>query len=267
MPAEWEPHEATWLAWPHEKKDWPGKFATIPWVYGEIIKHLHNSELVHLLVNDPASEKQARTVLKKAGVDFKRIRFFRIPTDRVWMRDSGPIFLTSATGKLAMTDWRFNAWAKYDNWKQDDKVPARINKHLRLESWQPTCNGKRVVLEGGSIDTNGDGLLLTTEECLLSPIQARNPHLTKDEIEQTLCDYLGVKKVLWLESGIVGDDTHGHVDDLARFVAPSTVVTVIEENRDDPNFAPLQDNLRRLREMTDIAGNRLKIVQLPMPAR
>lgn len=266
MPAEWAPHEATWLAWPHEKRDWPGKFAPIPWVYGEIVKHLHTGEFVHILVNDRAHEKQANSVLTKVGVDVARIRFFHIKTDRVWTRDSGPVFLTKGASGLAMIDWKFNAWAKYDNWKQDDQVPARINKHLKLQSWQPACKGKRVVLEGGSIDTNGDGLLLTTEECLLSDVQARNLDLSKIEIEQVLCDYLGLRKILWLGNGIVGDDTHGHVDDLARFVGPRTVVTAFERNRDDPNYAPLADNYRRLGEMTDMSGRRLDIVELPMPA-
>ena len=266
MPAEWQPHEATWLAWPHCRSDWPGKFAPIPWVYGEIVKHLHTGEFVHILVNGGASEKRARAVLSNVGVDLARIRFYVIPTDRVWMRDSGPIFLTNAAGKIAMTDWHFNAWAKYDNWKIDDQVPARINEHLRLKRWQPHCKKKRVVLEGGSIDANGAGLLLSTEECLLSPIQARNPHLTREDIEQTLKDYLGVKKILWLGNGIAGDDTHGHVDDLARFVGPGTVVVVMEENRADPNYLPLTDNLRRLGEMTDIAGKALDVVTLPMPA-
>src|SRR5205823_4870756 len=142
MPAEWEPHEATWLAWPHNRNDWPGKFAAIPWVYGEIVKHLHTGEFVHILVNDAAHEKSARNVLRKTGVDFERVRFFRIPTDRVWTRDSGPIFLVNDAGKVAMTDWQFNAWAKYDNWRKDDKIPVRINKHLRLKSWQPVCKGK-----------------------------------------------------------------------------------------------------------------------------
>lgn len=264
MPAEWAPHEATWLAWPHHKDDWPGKFAPIPWVYGDIVKHLHTGEFVHILVNDAAHEKRARGALKKVGVDFTRVRFFRIPTDRVWTRDSGPIFLVN-DGGVAMTDWHFNAWAKYANWKKDDQVPERINKHLKLKSWQPKCKGQRVVLEGGSIDVNGDGLLLTTEECLLSPIQARNPHLSKDDIERTLGDYLGIKKVLWLGNGIAGDDTHGHVDDLARFVGPHTVVTVLENNPLDPNYEPLQNNLERLLEMTDAAGKKLEIVTLPMP--
>lgn len=266
MPAEWVPHEATWLAWPHERRDWPGKFAPIPWVYGEIIKHLHTGEVVHLLVNSDASEKQARTVLRKVGVDLGRVRFFSVPTDRVWVRDSGPIFVTNDTGQIAMTDWRFNAWAKYDNWKEDDRVPARINRSLRLERIEPTIRGKRVVLEGGSIDVNGAGLLLTTEECLLSPVQARNPHLTREEIESALCAFLGVRKVLWLGNGIAGDDTHGHIDDLARFVDARTVVTVVEENRNDPNYVPLQENLRRLREMTDLRGKSLDVVTLPMPS-
>ena len=265
MPAEWQPHEATWIAWPHERKDWPGKFAPIPWVYAEIVRHL-DDEKVYILVQNDAAEKAARSILKKVGVDSPRIRFFQIPTDRVWTRDSGPIFVVNGSGKVAMTDWRFNAWAKYDNWKQDDKVPAHINQHFRLQRWEPKCKGRRVVLEGGSIDVNGDGLLLTTEECLLSPIQARNPHLDRADIEQTLRDNLGVKKILWLGNGIAGDDTHGHVDDLARFVGPRTVVTVVEDNRDDPNHAPLADNLRRLKEMTDLKGKPLDIVKLPMPA-
>jgi len=265
MPAEWQPHEATWLAWPHERSDWPGKFAPIPWVYGEIVKHLHTGEFVHILVNDAASEKRASAVLKKTGVDFERVRFFHIPTDRVWMRDSGPIFLTNDQGKVAMTDWHFNAWAKYDNWKNDDQVPARIREHFRMKSWQPKCKGKRFVLEGGSIDVNGAGLLLTTEECLLSPVQARNPHLTKEQIEQTLCDCLGIKKVLWLHKGIIGDDTHGHVDDLARFVSPTKVLTVIEDDRYDPNYAILQENLARLKTMTDLSGTPLQVETLPMP--
>ena len=265
MPAEWQPHEATWLAWPHHRDDWPGKFAPIPWVYADIIKHLHTGEFVHILVNDAISEKRAHAVLKKVGVDFQRIRFFHIPTDRVWMRDSGPLFVTHREGKVALTDWHFNAWAKYDNWHDDDQVPACINEHLRLKRWQPKCHGKRVVLEGGSIDVNGEGLLLTTEECLLSPIQARNPHLNRAQIEQALGDHLGIEKVLWLGNGIAGDDTHGHVDDLARFVGPRTVVTVIEENRDDPNYELLQENLRRSQGMSDVAGRRLDVVTLPMP--
>jgi agmatine deiminase len=265
MPAEWQPHEATWLAWPHERSDWPGKFGPIPWVYGEIVKHLHTGEFVHILVNDAASEKRARAVLKKNDVNLQRVRFFHFPTDRVWMRDSGPIFLTNEQGEVAMTDWHFNAWAKYDNWKHDDQVPSRIREHFSMKCWQPKCKRKRIVLEGGSIDVNGAGLLLTTEECLLSPIQARNPHLSQEQIEQSLCDYLGIKKVLWLDKGIVGDDTHGHVDDVARFVSPLRVVTVLEENRSEPNYELLQQNYERLQTMTDVDDIPLHITTLPMP--
>ena len=278
MPAEWEPHEATWIAWPHECSDWPGKFAAIAWVYAEIVRHLHTGEFVHILVNDRAAELQARRVLTLAGILSARtprgessspagqVRFFRIPTDRVWLRDSGPIFLTGPRGEIGMTHWRFNAWAKYDNWKRDAQVPSRINRTLKLPSWQPHLAERRVVLEGGSIEVNGQGLLLTTEECLLSPIQARNPELSRGELEQVFADYLGVRKVLWLGSGIVGDDTHGHVDDLTRFVAPHTVVTVVEKDAHDANYRLLQENLERLRAMSDTSGRKLEIVELPMPA-
>lgn len=259
MPAEWEPHEATWLAWPHNKSDWPGKFAPIPWVFSEIIRHLHTGEFVHLLVRDADEEKHVCGILKKAGIDVERVRFFRIPTDRIWTRDYGPIFVHSPKGELGFTHWRFNAWAKYDNWKADAAVPTKINKTLKLPSWQPSMNGRRVVLEGGSIDVDGAGLLATTEECLLSPIQCRNPGMCRADIERALCDNLGVRRVLWLGNGIAGDDTHGHVDDITRFVAPGHVVTAIEPNRADPNHVPLEENRRRLRDM------KIQITTLPMP--
>jgi agmatine deiminase len=259
MPAEWEPHDATWLAWPHNKNDWPGKFAPIPWVFVEIIRHLHTGEYVHLLIPDAKLETRARGMLAKGGIDLARIRFFRIPTNRIWTRDYGPIFVRAADGRLGITHWLFNAWAKYDDWKLDALVPRKINRSLKLPSWQPTVNGRRVVLEGGSIDVDGAGLLVTTEECLLSPIQCRNPGLSRDAIEKTLCDHLGVRRVLWLGNGIAGDDTHGHVDDITRFVAPGHVVTAIEPNRADPNHAPLEENRRRLR-----AWN-VEATPLPMP--
>ncbi len=265
MPAEWEPHEATWIAWPHQRSDWPGKFAPIPWVYAEIVRHLHASEKVHILVDDRDRETRATKILERAGVDLKQVRFFRIRTDRVWTRDYGPSFVTSSSGKLGCVCWHFNAWAKYDDWKRDAFVSRQIAKKLKLPSWQPTVAGRRVVLEGGSIDVNGEGLLLTTEECLLSPVQARNPGVSREELEKAICEHLGVRKVLWLGNGIVGDDTHGHVDDLTRFVAPRTVVSVVEPNKADPNHAPLEDNLRRLSEMTDVAGKRLDVIKLPMP--
>jgi agmatine deiminase len=271
MPAEWEPHEATWIAWPHNRRDWPGKFAAIPWVYAEIVRHLSRSEIVRILVNDAAAERRAGSILARAGADLARVEFFRIPTDRVWTRDYGPMFIVSGRGELAINNWRFNGWAKYDDWRRDDKVPFRVAQRLDIRRLTaPTYNGYRntpvVVLEGGSIDVNGQGLLLTTEECLLSDVQQRNPGLTRQGYEEVFARYLGVKKVLWLGRGIAGDDTHGHVDDLARFVGPRTVVTAVEESPADDNYLPLRENLERLRGLTDPEGRRLEVVPLPMPA-
>jgi agmatine deiminase len=266
MPAEWEPHKATWIAWPHQRDDWPGKFAPIPWVFVEIVRHLHLSERVGVLVHDDQTARQAKRTLTCAGVELGRIDFVSCPTDRGWMRDSAGIFVTNAGGDLALVDWGFNAWAKYDNWTLDDKTPEVLAARLKLPSWQPEYACRRVVLEGGAIDVNGQGLLLTTEECLLSDVQQRNPGITRTDYEQVFAEHLGVRKVLWLGRGIAGDDTHGHVDDLARFVGPRTVVTVVEENRDDPNYEPLQENLGRLRGMTDQDDRPLEIVPLPMPS-
>jgi agmatine deiminase len=266
MPAEWEPHEATWIAWPHHRADWPGKFAPIPWVYAEIVRHLHRAERVRILVNDPDAEDRARKTLSQCPIDLARVDFIRIPTDRVWTRDYGPIFVTSGSGGLGVTDWRFNAWAKYPDWQRDDAVPEQVRALLNVPAWQPHVAGRRVVLEGGSIDVDGAGLLLTTEECLLSPVQERNPGIGRADLERVLADYLGVRKVLWLGRGIAGDDTHGHIDDLARFVAPGTVVAAVEEDPQDANYEPLRENLDRLRGMTDVRGNALRVIPLPMPA-
>jgi agmatine deiminase len=255
MPAEWEPHEATWIAWPHNRDDWPGRFAPIPWVYAEIVRKLARSELVRILVQDAAVEEGARRVLSKAGADLDSVEFFRCPTDRVWTRDYGPIFVKDRRGRLSLTRWRFNAWAKYDDWRRDAAVPAFIAKRLRL----PVVTVD-AVLEGGSIDVNGAGALLTTEECLLSPVQARNPGMSRRDLELLLRKYLGAARVVWLGSGIAGDDTHGHVDDVARFVSTDTVALATEDDPADPNYAPLRDNAARLRA----AG--LRVVKLPMPA-
>lgn len=265
MPAEWEPHAATWLAWPHHAADWPGKIAPVPWVYAEIVRHLHRHEHVHILVNDEAKEAVVRRVLARAMVDLSRVTLHRRPTDRVWTRDSGPTFLVGPAGERGLLDWRFNAWAKYPNWHHDDAVPAHVAAFTKLPVRQPTCHGKRVVLEGGSIDVNGRGLLLTTEECLLSDVQCRNPGMTREDYDRVFAEYLGVRKVLWLDKGIVGDDTHGHVDDLARFVGPRTIVTAVETNPAEDNYALLQENLDRLSGMTDADGSKLEIVPLPMP--
>lgn len=268
MPAEWESHAATWIAWPHNRDDWPGKFGPIPWVYAEVVRHLHRVERVRILAQDAATERRASSVLIRSGVDMARIDFFRFETDRVWTRDFGPIFV-KRDGGVAVTNWRFNAWAKYPDWRRDDRIAGLIGKALGLWQWKPaaTVGGRRrrVVLEGGSIDVNGRGTLLTTEECLLSPEQARNPGLTREDLERVFADYLGVRKVLWLRRGIAGDDTHGHVDDLARFVNPTTVVIATEDNRADENYEPLRENLKLLKTMTDQDGRRVRIVTLPMP--
>src|SRR5262245_14960182 len=290
MPAEWEPHEATWIAWPHNRTDWPGKFEAIPWVYAEIVRHLARVERVEIIVASAAEEERSRRILITSQVELSSVRFYRWPTDRVWTRDSGPIFVRRnhhGDGKtkpvkdrvrtaggfaspVGLTHWRFTAWAKYPDWKRDCTLPARIAKQLKLPVWRPTiaANGakREVVLEGGSIDVNGRGTLLTTEECLLSEVQQRNPGLRRSDLERVLAEYLGIKKVLWLERGIVGDDTHGHVDDIARFVTPDTVVAVVEVNSKDQNFEALQDNFRRLQAMTDQDGRPLRVIPLPMPA-
>lgn len=265
MPAEWDPHEATWLGWPHELTDWPGKFAPIPWAFAEIVRHLSQVERVYLLVENREAESRVRTILKKSGVNLSNVDFFRIPTDRGWMRDSGPICLTNSGGEVAYTHWLFNGWAKYPNHRKDAQVVPKANKKLKRRIWHPIHKGRRVVLEGGSIDVNGRGTLLTTEECLLSKTQERNPGFTRADYSEIFKNYLGTTNVLWLKNGVAGDDTHGHVDDLARFVDPTTVVTVVEDNPDDANFSPLQENLALLKNMRDQDGRELRIETLPLP--
>jgi agmatine deiminase len=254
MPAEWEPHEATWIAWPHNREDWPGRFAPISWVYAEIVRKLARVERVRILVQDERLQEQARRILARADASLDSVEFFVCPTNRVWTRDYGPIFVRGERGNLGITAWRFNAWAKYDDWQLDSAVPKFVSSRLGIPASETG-----VVLEGGSIDVNGDGLLLTTEECLLSDVQARNPELGRAEVEKRLGAYLGVRRVIWLGRGIVGDDTHGHVDDIARFVSRDTVVAVSEADRSDANYEPLKENLGILRA----AG--LRIVKLPMP--
>ncbi|VTS02701.1 agmatine deiminase family protein [Tuwongella immobilis] len=265
MPAEWEPHLATWIAWPHRQSDWPGKFRPIPWVYCEIVRQLTQCERVRIEVVDATQEADARKKLQRAGVDLTRVDFYTIPTNRCWTRDHGPIFVTNSAGQKAITDWHFNAWAKYPDWQLDDAVPATIAAHHQLPAWQPTFQGRRVVLEGGSIEVNGAGVLMTTEECLLSEVQQRNPGMTREDLEATFATYLGIRQVIWLDRGVVGDDTHGHIDDLARFVNPTTIVTVLEDSISDENFEPLHENLERLKAARRIDGGRYEIITLPMP--
>lgn len=266
MPAEWEPHEATWLGWPHEVSDWPGKFPAIPWAFAEIVRLLSAVERVYLLVENRQAESRVRSILKKAGANLDAVDFFHVPTDRGWMRDSGPICVKNREGKVGLNHFQFNGWAKYPNHKKDAQVVEKANRKLKNRIWQPHHNGRRVVLEGGSIDVNGHSTLLTTEECLLSKTQERNPGFQREDYEEMFRKYLGIRKVLWLNRGIAGDDTHGHVDDLTRFVSPTTVVTIVEENSKDGNYAPLQENLARLKSMTDQDDKLLRIETLPMPA-
>lgn len=343
MPAEWEPHEATWLAWPHERTDWPGKFAPIPWVYADIVRHLARVERVRILVQDRAEEQAARRILQKSGAELAAVEFFVAPTNRGWTRDFGAIFVKRCGGAsavaqsgasdpnvvipragepgprdlllgrkpsstadvaadaagsksrslarplararpraaarslgmtapgagagsvVAATKWRFNAWAKYDDWQKDNAAMRRVLPRIKIRTWEPQYRGRPVVLEGGSIEVNGMGTLLTTEECLLSSEQARNPGFTRADWEAIFRDYLGATNVLWLGRGIAGDDTHGHVDDLTRFVNATTVVTVVESDRSDANYEPLREHLARLCEMKDEAGRPLRIEMLPMP--
>jgi agmatine deiminase len=280
MPAEWEPHEATWLAWPHNPEDWPGKFQAIPWIYAEIVRLLASHERVHILVEHEKAQMRVSAILDRAHANLDRVSFHVWPTDRGWTRDSGPIFIRKdgirkdgardAEGRIAITNWRFNGWAKYPDWKLDDKLPGRVATLLGLPAWQPEValtDGRthRLVLEGGSIDVNGQGILLTTEECLLSEVQQRNPGVSREQLEQAFHDFLGVDQVVWLNRGIVGDDTHGHVDDISRFVGPDTIVTTIEPNAADPNYEPLAENLTRLKAARTLDGKQFTIVDLPMP--
>jgi len=267
MPAEWMHHDATWIAWPHERKDWPGKFQAIPWVYSEIVRHLSRSEQVHIEMNSAADSRKVHRLLEQAHINRKGVKCHVVPTDRVWVRDHGPIFVHDREGNLTLLDWRFNGWAKYPNWRNDNRSPRRIARKLKLPLVQPTWGPETpVVLEGGSIDVNGAGLLLTTEECLLSQIQERNPDHGREDYESLFRKYLGIEKTIWLDHGIAGDDTHGHVDDLARFVNPSTIVIVQESNPADANYRPLMENHERLQSARDAEGKRLEIVTLPMPA-
>ena len=306
MPAEWEPHAGTWLAWPHYQGDWPGKFEPVPWVYTEIIRNLARHERVELLVNNAAAERKARKLLDRANALSANIRFHRWPTNRSWLRDSGSIFVKSTADTLAhelaavshtrlahpgtpgrdfvraarrhkkerpfnaqhnllAMKFRFNAWAKYSNWRNDEKIGSLMADSTRTQEVRPMHGKTRVVLEGGSIDVNGQGTILTTEECLLSKVQERNPHMSRVHYEKLFADYLGAPHVIWLGRGVAGDDTHGHVDDLTRFVAPDTVVTMVENNPRDLNHQPLRANLRRLQAATDQSGKPLHIVEIPMP--
>ncbi len=261
MPAEWAPHAATWLGWPHEKSDWPGKFAPIPWVYGDIVRHLSQVERVRILVESEDAREAVKKILKKSHAEMAAVDFFICPTDRSWVRDTMAIFIHNGRGRVEATDWEFNAWAKYPNFSRDNAVPQFAASALGVKRHEALWKKRRIVLEGGSIEVNGKGLMLTTEECLLSDVQARNPGLSREEIEAIFAKYLGIERTLWLKHGIVGDDTHGHIDDLARFTDEQTIVIVEERDKSDANHEPLKENIALLK----MIAKGMRVVTLPMP--
>jgi agmatine deiminase len=284
MPAEWEPHAATWLAWPHHQADWPGKMEAIRWVYGEMARKISPGETVRLLVRHPAEQKLASSYLQRAGCDLKKVGFVIHPTNRGWMRDTGPIFVkrkVRSSGfsrsenrlkaelqtEIAIVHFHFNAWAKDNHWRKDRKIPEMAARLLGQKLFHAKHGGKLFILEGGGIEVNGRGTLLTTEECYLHPtIQVRNPGLTRAQYDEAFKEYLGIKNPLWLLKGPAGDDTHGHIDDICRFVNRKTLVLIREKNPRDINYKPLSENWERVREFRLEDGSKPEIVPLPMPA-
>ena len=270
MPAEWEPHEATWLVWPHYTADWPGKMSAVAWAYGEIVRKIAPGEKVRICVNAKSVERRARRVLQAARADLAQVEFFPIPTDRGWMRDSGPIFVRRTVRgrrQAAIVHFHFNAWARYEDFQEDYRVPERAAAALNLPLFDAALGSRKFVLEGGGIDVNGRGTLLTTEQCYLDPeVQVRNPGLRRDQFDEALRRHLGATNVLWLGGGIVGDDTHGHVDDICRFVGPRTAVVCRSNDPADVNYRPLAENYERLLGMRLEDGSKLQVATLPAPA-
>ncbi|MSU56715.1 MAG: agmatine deiminase family protein [Pedosphaera sp.] len=278
MPAEWEKHAATWLGWPHNESDWPDKLDTIRWVYAEMVRKISAGEMVRLLVRNRAEAKFAGSYLKRANCDLKKVQFVVHPTNRGWTRDSGPIHVVrkhptsniqhpTSNEETAIVHFHFNAWAKYKNWQLDTKVPETAAKVLKRRLFDAQFNEKKIVIEGGGIEVNGRGTLLTTEQCYLHPkIQVRNPGMTRAQYDGQFKKYLGVTNVLWLAAGPVGDDTHGHIDDICRFVNPTTLVLIKETNRRDVNFPPLAENWERVQDFRLEDGSKPEVIALPMPA-
>lgn len=261
FPAEFEPHIATWLSWPHKEASWPGKIQTIFPYYTQFIKELTKGELVRINVADESMKAFATGHLRDAGVDLDKVEFYLNPTNDAWCRDHGPAFLINpgAAVKKVIVDWGYNAWGnKYPPFDLDDVVPTLIGKHFNIPVYHPG-----IVMEGGSVEFNDKGTVMTSTACLLN--ENRNPHLNQQQIEEYLCNYYGMEQVLWVDEGIVGDDTDGHIDDTVRFVNEDTVITVIEEDKNDDNYALLQHNLKQLKEMRLLNGKQLNIVELPMP--
>ncbi len=266
LPAEWETHEATWISWSYNKEDWPGKFSPITWVFAEIVKKLVKGEQVYIIVRDDKHKKSAINILRKVGADLSQIIFVEQKTDRNWLRDSSSFFVKDENQKVHPVRFQFNAWAKYKNFKLDQKIPFTISKVINKKLIDAVYNDKLVVLEGGAIDTNGQGTIISTEECLLDEkTQTRNPGFTKKDYEKVFEKYFGCKNIIWLKKGIAGDDTHGHIDDVCRFVNSNTVVLCIEKNPYDENYKILQENKEILQSAKLEDGNKINVVELPMP--
>ena len=263
MPAEWEKQKSTWMAWPHNKNDWPKKFDLIPEVFAETIFHISKVQKVNILIESNSLKKKAILVLKNYKVNFSKIKFILCKTDRVWLRDSFPIFVKNNNNKKYLINWDFNSWAKYKNFKNDNSIIFKIKSILKLNVISPEFGKKKVVLEGGAVDVNGKGILITTEECLLSRFQQRNPGLKKNDYERLFHDYLGIKKVFWLKKGIIGDDTHGHIDDIARFVSKNKIFIAYERDKKDINYKILTNNFRIIKKLNKY--EKFKIVKIPMP--
>ena len=267
FPAEWEKQQGILLCFPHNGNDWPGKYEAIQWAFVEFIKKIAHVEMVFLVVASEKLKQKVHGMLEIADVDLKQVSFIIHKTNRSWMRDSGPIIVKNGSKRVAL-NFNFNGWAKYNNHQLDKGVPSKVADFLKLPLEQVIYNGKPVVIEGGAIEVNGKGSLITSEECLLHPtIQVRNTGFTKADYEAVFNQYLGITNVIWLGNGIEGDDTHGHIDDLARFVNEDTIITVVENDTKDSNYKPLQDNLKRLQSSTLETGKKPNIVTLPMPKR
>ena len=263
MPAEWEKQKSTWIAWPHNKKDWPNKFKLIPFIFAQIISTICQSQRVNILIQNKKDKSKISPLLKMLLANTKNIKYKVCKTNRVWLRDSFPIFVKNRLNQKVLVNWGFNAWAKYKDFNNDNKICIKLKSFLNLNSVEPKVKNRRIILEGGSIDVNGKGLLLTTKECLQSKIQERNPGLKKDEYENLFSKFLGIKKVLWLNKGIVGDDTHGHIDDIARFVSKKKIFIAYENNKNDANYKTLKENYQVLKKLK--SKEDLKIIKIPMP--
>ena len=263
MPAEWEKQKSTWIAWPHNNKDWPNKFDLIPETFAKIIFHISKDQIVNILVENNILKKRAILILRNFKVNFSNIKFKFCKTDRVWLRDSFPIFVKNNQNEKILINWKFNSWAKYNNFNKDNSIIYKIKKILNLRVISPRLYKKKVVLEGGAIDVNGKGALITTEECLLSKVQQRNPGLKKKDYEKIFLNYLGAKKIIWLKKGIVGDDTHGHIDDLARFVSENKIFLAHESNKKDLNYKTLRNNFKIIKKLN--ISKKLKVIKMPMP--